>query len=205
MADQNLNQEQHREEDFRRRPAPRQRKKKHSAAPAVAIFVGILMLAVILLVITGIFGSHSPDTVSTAQQEEGVVTIAAVGDIHMNEALMQAARTDANDYDFSNSFLGVADVLVGSDITVGNLECSFAGPDSVDKDAWAPDSLAGTLSGLGFDVLQTANSYAITGGLEGLTRSMEVVESAQMQPVGTSVSKKDYKENRIFLFKMQVL
>ena len=195
MADQNLNQEQHREEDFRRRPAPRQRKKKHSAAPAVAIFVGILMLAVILLVITGIFGSRSPDTVPTARQEEGVVTIAAVGDIHMNEALMQAARTDANDYDFSNSFLGVADVLVGSDITVGNLECSFSGPDSVDKEAWAPDSLAGTLSGLGFDVLQTANSYAITGGLEGLTRSMEVVESAQMQPVGTSVSKKDYKEN----------
>ncbi len=80
-------------------------------------------------------------------------------------------------------------------MTVGNLECTFAGPEQTDLDGWAPDNLAGTLSGLGFDLLQTANSYSIAGGLDGLKRTMETVTAAQMQYAGTSPDKKSYRKD----------
>lgn len=172
---------------------PRRRRRKRSAAAVVVLIELILLVAAVLLVIWSIAGNDSAASADTVQQE-GVVTIAAVGDIHMEPALMDDARTEANNYDFSPSFLGVADLTVNADITVGNLECSFAGPESMDKEGWAPDGLSGTLSGLGFDVLQTANSYAITGGIGGLERTMQIVESAQMQTVGTARSKKEFKD-----------
>ena len=170
------------------------RRKKNKIALLI-VLLGVLLLAAAVVLAVIVLRGDSAGSDPAVQQQEGVVTIAAVGDIHMDPTLMQAARTASNDYDFSPSFLGVADHLVGADITVGNLECSFAGPDAVDKEGWAPDSMAGTLSGLGFDILQTANSYAITGGMEGLNRSVQVIEGAQMQTVGTSLSKKDYRDD----------
>ena len=86
-------------------------------------------------------------------------------------------------------------LLADADVTVGNLECTFAGPEQTDLDGWAPDNLAGTLSGLGFDLLQTANSCSIAGGLDGLKRTMETVTAAQMQYAGTSPDKKSHKKD----------
>lgn len=112
------------------------------------------------------------------------VTIAAVGDIGISDALLADARS-ADGYDFSPSFFGAASLLSDADLTVGNLECTLNGGSYGTAAANAPTMLADTLAGLGFDLLQTANSASIMGGMAGLTATLDNLERSGIDPVGT--------------------
>ncbi len=174
--------------------SPRQdTRRKRSPVSTLFLLLGILLVAVAVVFAVRSLTGRS-DGAAPVQSGDGSVTITAVGDIHMDSSLLRDAQA-GGDYDFAPAFFGVASLLADADVTVGNLECTFAGPEQTDLDGWAPDNLAGTLSGLGFDLLQTANSYSIAGGLDGLQRTMETVTAAKMQYAGTSPDKKSYKKD----------
>lgn len=125
-----------------------------------------------------------------AMQETSTVTVAAVGNLSISDAQLADAR--GNDlYDFSPSFLGVAELLNETDLTIGNLECNFNGAPFGTDSASAPNALADTLVGLGFDLLQTSNSASIHNGVNGLVATNNAIVDAGMQPVGTFVSAKE--------------
>lgn len=125
----------------------------------------------------GIVVPTEPDT---------TVTIAAVGDIMMYDEQLDAARQDDGTYDFTSSFAAVSGSTVSADLTVGNLELNFCGePYSGKPDFRAPESLAKTLSSIGFDVLQTANTYSIQNGLSGLQSTIRYLDAAGLSHVGT--------------------
>lgn len=126
----------------------------------------------------------SPEEAQSTMDKYSTVTIAAVGDIAISDTQLADAR-NAEGYDFSPCFFGVADLLSGADLTVGNLECSFSGAPYGSAVSSAPPVLADTLAGLGFDLLQTANSASILGGMEGLESTIDTITEAGMQPVGT--------------------
>ena len=108
---------------------------------------------------------NAPESVVPTEPDT-TVTIAAVGDIMMYDEQLDAARQDDGTYDFTSSFAAVSGSTVSADLTVGNLELNFCGePYSGKPDFRAPESLAKTLSSIGFDVLQTANTYSIQNGL----------------------------------------
>ena len=159
------------------------------------IIVLIAVAVVVLIAAVLIFLPRSNDTDIPSQQtgEDGVLRITVVGDIRMTPALASGARANGS-YDFSTSFFGAASLLQDADLTVGNLECSFSGAEN--EEGWAPDDFASDLAGLGFDVLQTANSYSILGGVNGLNRTMQQIRDAGMETVGTSESRQAYQENR---------
>lgn len=161
---------------------------KHNKKAQRRTLVALLCAAALLIVL---FAACRADSASNT---DTVCRITAVGDIHMEPELLADAK-NGTDYDFSAAFFGVASILSDADITVGNLECSLAGQSYTETDGWAPDALAGTLSGLGFDVLQTANSCSILGGLEGLTRTMQALQDVHIACAGTSLDQKDYKSN----------
>ena len=175
------------------RKKPGRRRKKNPAAAVILIAGVFLVLVALVVILTNVLGA-GPE-VHERETGNQTLRIAAVGDIHMDQALLESAKTQDGTYDFTDSFLTVAEAVSGADLTIGNLECSFAGTENQDKAGWAPDELAQTLAGLGFDMLQTANSYSILGGLEGLNRTMQTVGDAGMYCIGTSASEKDYKQN----------
>ena len=141
------------------------------------IVLGVLLVILILSMVLIVRGCKS----RSAQQEQSgetadvqqdapesvvptepdtTVTIAAVGDIMMYDEQLDAARQDDGTYDFTSSFAAVSGCTVSADLTVGNLELNFCGePYSGKPNFRAPESLAKTLSSIGFDVLQTANTY----------------------------------------------
>ncbi|MDW7675026.1 MAG: CapA family protein [Bacillota bacterium] len=135
-----------------------------------------------------------PDIVKT-------ITIAAVGDIMGHMPQVNAAYIkDERKYDFTDNFAEVRYVFVSSDIVVGNLETTLAGPDrgfSGYPMFNTPDELAGALAWAGFDVLSTANNHSLDRGESGVLRTLEVLKQHDLLTVGTASSEEDRDSSKI--------
>lgn len=91
----------------------------------------------------------------------------------ITDDLLADARQPDGSYQFAESFAAVSGYTLSADLAIGNLECNFCGEPYAGKpDYRAPDSLAMTLSTIGFDLLQTANTCSIQNGLSGLQSTM---------------------------------
>ena len=170
----------------------RTRRQRRSALFTIAAIV--LLCAAVVLILSGGKRSAEAEPGIKVATDEDTITIAAVGDISISDAQLADAM-GVSGYDFSTCFLGVADLLDDADLTVGNLECVFAGAPYGGSTCSAPEILADTLAGLGFDLLQTANSATIMGGMSGLASTIDTVRAAGMLPVGTFASKQERQES----------
>lgn len=115
-------------------------------------------------------------------------TISAVGDIMCYENQMLAAQQADGTYDFSSSFSAIKPYLEGANLTVGNLELNFCGADATYRGFPyfnAPESLASTLHDVGFDILQTANTYSLQNGFNGLTSTIRYLTEQNIGHLGT--------------------
>ena len=123
------------------------------------------------------------------------ITVAAVGDIMIDDDLLAAALQENGTYDFSRSFAAVAGMTGSADLTLGNLELNFAGEPYGSATGSAPESLAMALAGVGFDVVQTANSASIQNGLSGLQSTIRYLNAAGIDHVGTYAASSDKSAN----------
>ena len=181
------------------------RRRKVQQRIVLGVLLVILILSMVLIVRSCKSRSaqqEQPGETADAQQNapesvvptepDTTVTIAAVGDIMMYDEQLDAARQDDGTYDFTSSFAAVSGSTVSADLTVGNLELNFCGePYSGKPDFRAPESLAKTLSSIGFDVLQTANTYSIQNGLSGLQSTIRYLDAAGLSHVGTYAAQDD--------------
>lgn len=141
-------------------------------------------------------GTPPPIEPIIEQVEAADVTasIAAVGDIMMYDSQIKAGQADETTYDFSDSFKAVMAYTIGADLTVGNLELNFLGyaPYSGDPRSAigfnCPEVLAGNLADIGFDILQTANTYSIMNGIAGLQSTINFLNQSSIDHVGTHIS-----------------
>lgn len=180
------------------------RRKRHLSALITVLAIALLTGAIILILndggrmLSGLLGerpAHTED-VQQAQADSDKytsITIAAVGSISISDHQLADAR-GGDGYDFSPCFFGAADLLSDADLTVGDLECNFAGSPYGTATSSAPAALADTLSGLGFDLLQTANCATIANGMSGLESTIDAIRAAGMQPVGTFASSQAWRD-----------
>ena len=116
-------------------------------------------------------------------------TVAAIGDIMChNTQYNDAYNKDTGAYDFSYVFDDISLYTKTADICVGNLETTFAGED-VGYSGYptfnTPDSLAYELKDIGVDVLSTAGNHALDKGFNGLSRTIDVLNDADIAHTGT--------------------
>ena len=116
-------------------------------------------------------------------------TMAAIGDIMChNTQYNDAYNKDTGAYDFSYVFDDISLYTKTADICVGNLETTFAGED-VGYSGYptfnTPDSLAYELKDIGIDVLSTAGNHALDKGFDGLSRTIDVLNDADIAHTGT--------------------
>ena len=129
-------------------------------------------------------------------EPDATVNIAAVGDIMITDELLADARQPDGSYQFAESFAAVSGYTLSADLTIGNLECNFCGEPYAGKpDYRAPDSLAMTLSTIGFDLLQTANTCSIQNGLSGLQSTIDALTSVGIDHAGTYASEAERSNN----------
>ena len=116
-------------------------------------------------------------------------TMAAIGDIMChNTQYNDAYNKDTGAYDFSYVFDDISLYTKTADICVGNLETTFAGED-VGYSGYptfnTPDSLAYELKDIGIDVLSTAGNHALDKGFDGLSRTIDILNDADIAHTGT--------------------
>ena len=116
-------------------------------------------------------------------------TMAAIGDIMChNTQYNDAYNKDTGAYDFSYVFDDISLYTKTADICVGNLETTFAGED-VGYSSYptfnTPDSLAYELKDIGVDVFSTAGNHALDKGFNGLSRTIDVLNDADIAHTGT--------------------
>lgn len=91
--------------------------------------------------------------------------------------------------DFSSFFPGIKPLLEQSDIVIGNMETVFAGEALAYSDSMysynTPDSFLEAIRDLPVDIVTTANNHALDRGLQGLERTLEVLDDYGIRHTGT--------------------
>lgn len=122
------------------------------------------------------------------------LTLAAAGDILPHMPIVRSALDASGSYDFSPIFGPIAPYLQSADYTVANLETRLAGGTrgfSGYPLFNSPDQLAAALVEAGIDLVATANNHSLDMGLDGVVRTLTVLEEAGVAHVGTHRSTED--------------
>ncbi len=116
-------------------------------------------------------------------------TLTFTGDImchsyQYNEAYDASTGT----YDFSHNFTDMKKYFDEADLVVGNLETVFAGVDVGISDYPcfnSPDAFADAIADAGFDVLTTANNHSMDKRMDGVLRTLDVLDERGIDHIGT--------------------
>ena len=141
-------------------------------------------------------GTNTSPTVE--KPKDTTISLCVVGDIMChNTQYMDAYNSSTKLYDFTHVFTNISDRLQKADLTIGNLETTFAGSDrgySSYPTFNTPDALAVNLRALGFDVLCTANNHSLDKGFSGLSRTLDVLDENGISHMGTYASEEASQE-----------
>lgn len=177
------------------------------------IFYGVILLVLVVIIVLivrscgkeeavadPVTPETTPPVTLPVEKPDQTATLSAVGDIMVYDQQLDDAKQTDGTYNFLPSLAPVAELLAASDLTVGNFEANFGeAPYSGYPNFIAPPALATTLAGVGFDILQTANTYSIQNGLSGLSSTIRAIREAGMNTLGTYLSADDKTQNRVIV------
>ena len=181
------------------------RSKKTRFKPRFFVFLAILIVLVVALIYFGIYknnnisnnlnnqSAQSADSSIKAPAEATVeditIKMTVIGDIMChNTQYTDAYNSSSKKYDFSYVFDDVKDKLSQADITVGNLETTFAGSKIVYSSYPtfdAPEALGRALKDVGVDVLSTANNHCMDKGYTGIVNTIKELDELKIDHMGT--------------------
>ena len=122
--------------------------------------------------------------------EDVSLTISAIGDIMCHNTQFKDAYSNGT-YDFSYVFSDIEPFIKNADISIGNLETTFAGkskPFQGYPNFNTPEALANDLYELGIDVITTSNNHSLDTGYSGLESTLNFLEESHLSHVGTARS-----------------
>jgi poly-gamma-glutamate capsule biosynthesis protein CapA/YwtB (metallophosphatase superfamily) len=128
------------------------------------------------------------------------ISINLVGDLMCHLPQTNNARLKSGDYDFSPSFEYVKPYLQDADLTIGNLETTFAGtgqPYAGYPAFNSPDAYCKAIKDAGFDFLVTANNHSMDTREAGLLRTIKVIKEQGLGYAGTYLDQRDHDSIRI--------
>ena len=188
----------------RRRYGPR-RERYVSRKTKWAIFLSALAVIAIGVLVTAFINGwitlpEMPEkptepTVPTEPREDTVIHITAGGNLNITDKTIAAGGAN---YDFSSVFLDVLPSLSAADLTILNFEGNVYGQPYGSQHCSAPKELLTALKNTGVDILQTANTQALTNGLLGLAATNQAIREAGMAPQGTYASQTEFEEYQGF-------
>lgn len=139
----------------------------------------MLKLGLILFFLSSIVNAFAQDTTR--------VKLLFVGDVMQHDSQITAAiDAVSKKYDYAACFEFAAPIVQSADLAFANLEVTLAGPPFKGYPQFsAPDELAVDLKKMGFDILVTANNHCVDRRKQGLERTIDVLDSLEMQHTGT--------------------
>ena len=124
--------------------------------------------------------------------EDSHVSMSVIGDIMChNSQYKDAYVSSTGSYDFSYVFEDIKDYISNADISIGNLETTFAGKKrgySNYPQFNTPEQLAYNLKDFGIDVLSTANNHSMDTYFSGIVSTLNYLDDAGISHVGTNAT-----------------
>ena len=154
------------------------------------------------------------DYVSTVSHQELILSF--VGDITFENGQLERYYDESSEkFDFSNSFQYINRYLRSSSFVTGNLEAVMAGPDEDYDDVFdqygtagflynAPESAALNLKDVGISMLQTVNEHSGDFGYSGVKSTIQYLDEAGIQTVGTQKAAQDKRFTMISVNGLQI-
>ncbi len=204
--DEELNQ---RREERRQQQAFRDSQKKllRIAVIITAVTMVVCVAALgITVAVLGMPSSPSMETPAPSQPEtpapepeappkapDTVIHLVVGGDVNITDKTV-AAGAIPNGYDYTSTFLDVAPILAGADLSALNFEGGLSGAPYGTAQKSAPKELVQGLRNAGVDFLQTANSQSIAAGLDGLKSTLAGINAAGITPLGTYATSEEFQK-----------
>ena len=139
----------------------------------------------------------SETTATQAQTPEEnpstVIHVAAAGDLTVTDSTVGAGRTETG-YDYTHVFMDVAPVLSEADLALLNFEGNLLGAPYGTESTSAPEELPLALKAAGVDLVQMANSTAITDGMAGLKKSLAGLRQTGLEPLGAYADSQEFQK-----------
>ena len=137
--------------------------------------------------------NENSNNIQPEEEKDKTFTMAVTGDIMCHNTMYtDAYNSSTGEYDFAYMFEDIKYYLQTADITIGNLETTFAGKEigySSYPTFNTPETLAKNLKKIGFDVLSTANNHCIDKGYTGIENTIKTLDNADISHTGTFTSK----------------
>jgi len=133
------------------------------------------------------------------EKEDIRVSMSVIGDIMCHNSQYNDAYKNGK-YDFSYVFEDIKQYIENSDISIGNLETTFAGKTkgySSYPNFNTPENLAQDLKELGVDVLSTANNHSLDTGYNGIESTIDYLDEVGISHIGTY--KSEDAQNKILI------
>lgn len=186
------------------------RPKRHRGLKIAAIILLIVVLCAVVGVFLlpkwmpglEIFGTDPTEstepTEPTESKPDQVIHLIAGGDLNVTDKTV-AAGLQGGAYDYTEVFRDVLPILSSGDVTMLNFEGTFGSTAYGSETKTPPPELLQSLSKAGVDMLQTANTCSIFGGLRGLQSTISAIQGAGMTPVGTFADENAFQKSGGYL------
>lgn len=136
----------------------------------------------------------TPEPTPTPVPDSDAV-LRVVGDLMCHDRQLASALNDDGSYSMESWFDDIRGSLQAADLTIGNLETSFAGPEE-DYSGFphfnTPDAFADALKNAGFDVLTLANNHIYDFRADGIARTIGVLEDRGFAHTGAYAAQEDF-------------
>lgn len=157
------------------------------------IFLLILFVLIIFKLTTVLLAPENEQDNNQETQntiEPTTIHMSVTGDIMCHLTNIKNAYDSASkDYDFANVFKNIKKYTLNADITVGNLETTFAGS-SRGYTGYptfnTPEALGKNLKDIGYDVLSTANNHCMDKGYSGIESTLNFLDEYGLEHYGTA-------------------
>lgn len=134
---------------------------------------------------------------STEHSDPITATLAVCGDVMSHSPQTNDAYDATTDtYSYMNCFQYVAPWIEQADYAVANFETTLNGPPySGYPQFCAPDALAYNMKEIGFDLVTTANNHSMDKGFNGVVRTLDTLDAAGLEHVGTYRTQEEFDTN----------
>ena len=145
----------------------------------------------------------SPEPTLTPEPEPSVVKLTLAGDLVMHSQLNSEVLQPDGSYDYSLLFEDVEHYVSEADYALCCLEASMTGtpPWTGYPMFTVPDDLAYSLKDVGFDLINMASNHSMDGWKAGIDRTLDVLDEAGLDHVGTYRTQAERDENNGILVK----
>ena len=114
--------------------------------------------------------------------------ITVAGDLMLHLPIVRSGEVNGG-YNFDDIFTFVKPYISAADYAVANLETTLSGIDGKEYTGFpnfnSPDQIAQSAKNTGFDMLLTGNNHCYDYGTEGLTRTLDTLNSHMLDALGT--------------------